>query len=354
MQIFGFSLLRNGIKYDYLFHESLTSLSGICEKIYLALGKSEDGTEDAIQQYPFLEIIPTVWKENLRKKGLVLSIETNKALSILRQEHENTPQSWGIYLQADEVINEEDYERIITDITYAENNGYDAVRFRYWHFWQSHNQVAINSHWYPQEIRAIKLKSNIVSCGDAMGFSNVQKVYDSDAYIYHYGHAREAKAYQKKSKDFHRWWHPDEKLETVYQQEKEKTGGRKLRTLAYYGTHPQIMQQRIKKMDDVYQQSQADFIHIVANKSWFASGFIERINVKSISWSRNIMNLNKFDKNQVIIFKPNWLEKIFYPSQVPQKPYRQKARKWTKETILTLQLSEKGIGIKKPQSKQCQ
>src|SRR5690349_15042464 len=100
MRLFGFTLLRNGVVYDYPFLESLGSLSGICERVYLALGKSDDGTEAAIAPLAGkLRITPTVWDENLRKSGLILSQQTNIALAALRQEAREVS-DWGFYLQA--------------------------------------------------------------------------------------------------------------------------------------------------------------------------------------------------------------------------------------------------------------
>ena len=56
-EIYGFTLLRNGIKYDYSYHEALLSLAEVTQKIYLALGKSDDGTEESLKNYDFLKFI---------------------------------------------------------------------------------------------------------------------------------------------------------------------------------------------------------------------------------------------------------------------------------------------------------
>jgi hypothetical protein len=176
IKLFGFTLLRNGVKYDYSFKESLLSLAPLVEKIYLALDKGDDTTEEEIKKFPFIKIIPSTWDMNL-KKGLVLSVETNKALEALRADHGQEDEAWGIYLQADEALHEDDYEILKRDIEKAQSEGCDAISFRYLHFWQTHHHVAISRKWYPHEIRAIKLKTPIESWGDAQGFRNYKKIF---------------------------------------------------------------------------------------------------------------------------------------------------------------------------------
>ena len=116
IKIFGLAFIRNGQKYDYPFQESLTSLAHLCEKTYLALGNSEDETEKLVRDLRLpLSIIPTVWDDSKRQGGLILSEQTNVALMQLRQEH-CRDHVWGLYLQGDEVIWEEDYPRFLEDI----------------------------------------------------------------------------------------------------------------------------------------------------------------------------------------------------------------------------------------------
>ena len=55
VNIYGFTLLRNGVKYDYSFRECLKSLEPICKSVYLALGESEDDTKGAVADLNFLK-----------------------------------------------------------------------------------------------------------------------------------------------------------------------------------------------------------------------------------------------------------------------------------------------------------
>ena len=172
----GFSLLRNGLKYDYPFRESLGGLRSLCESVVLALGKSEDETETAVRDLD-LEIVPTVWDEQKRAGGVILSEQTNLALSALRTRIGE--QAWGFYLQADEAISERDFELIRSDLQRAEAEGYDCISFRYLHFWHSYERIAVGRRWYPQEIRCVRLGSGIESYGDAQSFRGWKKRYES-------------------------------------------------------------------------------------------------------------------------------------------------------------------------------
>ncbi len=144
MNLYGFTLLRNGVKYDYPFRESLRSLVELCGEVYVALGQSEDGTEASLDGINHLKLIHTVWDEGLRRSGLVLSAQTNIALDALRRAH---PKGWAVYLQADEVLHEAEFAKLRADIYAAEEQGCDAVSFRYLHFWQSYDRLAISPRW---------------------------------------------------------------------------------------------------------------------------------------------------------------------------------------------------------------
>ncbi len=98
MKVSGFTFVRNGVKYDYPFIESISSLLPVCDEVVVAVGQSEDDTLKRIQSLhsPKIRILETVWDESIRKGGTILSQQTNLALDQIDGD-------WGIYLQADEV-----------------------------------------------------------------------------------------------------------------------------------------------------------------------------------------------------------------------------------------------------------
>lgn len=341
MRIFGFSLLRNGVKYDYSFTESLQSLRPLVERIHLALGKSDDGTEERIADCDFVKVLPTVWDENLRQGGLILSQQTNLALEALRNDVPDE-RAWGIYLQADEVIHEQDIERIRHDIGKAEDEGCDAVRFRYLHFWQSHHRIAINKKWYPQEIRAVRLRSKCESWGDAQSFRHFQKVYESDAFIYHYGHVREETSYHEKKKGFLRMYVGDQELNR-YTRKMEKKDAR-TETLDFWGSHPRVMRGRIERLGQKFAAEPRYRIGILGDPENYRKTFIDKIRAETVIWARHPRELSGLDRRDVVRTRGSWLERALR-KEIPAKMRSPLARAWPSETVLMFQLSRQGVGV---------
>jgi hypothetical protein len=343
IKLFGFSILRNGVKYDYSFKESLLSLSGLVESTYLALDPGEDSTKEELSALPSLKIIPSTWDMSL-KKGLVLSVETNKALDGVRANHGEDDEAWGIYLQADEVLHEEDYQLLKRDILRAQSEGYDAISFRYLHFWQTHHHLVISKKWYPQEIRAIKIKSKIESWGDAQGFRNFSKIFNSEARIFHYGHVREQNSYNEKMRDMGKFYHSAEMLE-----EKLSSGlkdSKKNRCVFYFGTHPLVMKDRIIRMGDIWQLEERDEIYIVGNRENYSPQVIESIAAKKVNWCKNTGEVPRPKRSEMVLTNPSLLDYFFRLTSVPKKMKSKSARPWSSDFRFILQVSEKRIGFR--------
>ncbi|MGZ3693673.1 MAG: hypothetical protein ACXWQO_05705 [Bdellovibrionota bacterium] len=341
--IYGFTLLRNGLKYDYPFRESIASLCGLAEKTVVALGNSEDGTEAELKAFSNLEIVPTVWDEAQRKGGTILSEQTNIALKTARK---NFAKGWAFYLQSDECISEQDYEKIKHDLDQAEKQGCDCVSFRYLHFWQSYEKFCIGKRWYPQEIRAIRLDSSIESYGDAQSFRGWKKRFESDAVIYHYGHVREAKAYDQKKKDFHRWWHPDSEISDVIARG-EKSDPLEP-TLAYYGPHPAVMKERIKNHGGLTPLPRRD-IFVYGRERDYSPEFLARVEA-NLRWTQTAKAIvERKDENTILLrdlpFWPRLFSWGYFKSQVPKKMGSPQARRWKPEFRALLKFSERGVRV---------
>jgi hypothetical protein len=341
--IYGFSLLRNGVKYDYSFKESLSSLAPIVKKIYLAFDSGTDTTELEIKKLPFVEIVPSVWDMSLQH-GLVLSVETNKALSALKVAEKKESNSWGIYLQGDEVLHEDDYEIILRDIELAYKNGCDAISFRYLHFWQTHHHIAISKKWYPNEIRAIKLDSNIESWGDAQGFRGYTKIFQTEARIFHYGHVREQASYQIKMVDMGELYHsPEVNREKLAKGLKES---KKHKCILYFGTHPLVMKERILRMNDIWEVPEKEVVYIVGNAKKYSNKLVSSIAAKHVSWCESQSEVPKNARKDMVLTNPNILDRILNKSNTPLKMKSKKAFNWSNDFLLIMQLSEKNIGFK--------
>ncbi|RYZ98359.1 MAG: hypothetical protein EOP11_20800, partial [Proteobacteria bacterium] len=93
----GFTFVRNGAKFDYPFRESLFSLLPLVDELVIVVGQGEDDTLAEVKAIaaaePKLKIFESTWDDSLRKDGLILSQQTNLAMSHCRGK-------WGVYLQA--------------------------------------------------------------------------------------------------------------------------------------------------------------------------------------------------------------------------------------------------------------
>ncbi len=343
-ELHGFTLLRNGLKYDYPFRESLAGLRALCESVVVAVGKSEDGTEDALSAFD-IQPVPTVWDETKRQGGIILSEQTNIALTELRKRRVGSA-AWGFYLQADEAISERDFERIRSDVAQAEREGCDCISFRYLHFWQSYEQICIGKRWYPQEIRAVRLDSAAESYGDAQSFRGWKKRWESEATIYHYGHVREASAYDQKKKDFHRWWHDDKSLAGVIARGERQD--QQEPTLRYLGPHPSFMKERIEAHGGLSRSSRSQ-VKVLGEPKNYAPEFLGRVKAK-LEWVRAENAILKEKAEDIVLLRP--VSTLTYAlslgrlrSAVPESMGSPQARPWTPEFQALLRFSERGVRV---------
>ena len=51
VKLYGFGVLKNGVKFDFPYRESVLSMEPITEQIYFALGDSEDTTNDEFKKF---------------------------------------------------------------------------------------------------------------------------------------------------------------------------------------------------------------------------------------------------------------------------------------------------------------
>jgi len=344
-KIYGFTLLRNGIKYDYSFKECLLALSELVEKIYIAVGESDDGTREALEEFDFLEIIDTKWDpEMMGDGGQILSHQTNIALEHLRKEHGSDPDAWGMYLQCDELIHERDLEQIKEDIEAAHKGNHDSVRFRYLHFWKDHYHIAISKRWYPQEVRCIKLDQEIWSFGDAQGFSGIKNLYESDCHIYHYGHVRDAEKLAEKQELLTRMIRPAEKFKKYFSREKKAFS--KTKYIPLLERHPILMKERIEKMGESYELRESDLVYIVGDRSLLDESLLERVNTKKLIFVNNPEEVPfEYRDKKMVILSPTLFQNFLYPSKTPKSFESPIAREWSESIRLKFQLSEKGISL---------
>jgi hypothetical protein len=251
MKISGFTIVRNAIKYDYPIVEAITSILPICDEVIVAVGKSEDddtlGLIRSINSSK-IKIIETVWDDKLREGGKVLADETNKAFAAVA-----TDSDWCFYIQGDEVIHEKYLPAIKTAMQqYKDDKQVEGLLFDYTHFYGSYDYVGDARRWYRREIRVVRNDKTISSYKDAQGFrknNEKLKVKKIDALVYHYGWVKPPEAQQAKQKTFHKLWHDDDWMKKNISQANEFDYSQIDSLASFTGTHPQVMQDRINKMN---------------------------------------------------------------------------------------------------------
>lgn len=244
MKICGFTIIRNGIIFDYPFVESIKSLLPIVDKLIINCGLGDDETLEVIRSLksPKIEIFERRWDMSMREGGKLLSFETNKAL-------ERCDGDWGFYLQGDEVLHEDEYNLIIREMERGLNRDVDGISFRYIHFEATYDYY--NPFRYRREIRVIRLGRDIISWGDAATFRHKDgsklRVLKSNAHIYHYGWVKSPEKMLQKRREFEKLYHDDSYIEKKYR-EKVKYEFPNLPVLKKFkGTHPSVMKDRIER-----------------------------------------------------------------------------------------------------------
>ena len=246
MKVSGFTFVRNGIKFDYPFRESILSLLPLVDEMIVNVPESDDDTLKAVKDIgdPKVKIFETKWGGDIPTGGKILSHHTNLAL-------QKCTGDWCFYIQADEIISELDYDKIRRSMDdNLSDKRVDGLLFDYIHFYGSYACVAAARNWYRREVRIIRNRKGIVSFADAQGFrykdeSKVSVAY-TGAKVYHYGWVRPIDSMRTKTIAMDRLWHGDKKDEQNKNMEYKSTqyGLKKFR-----GTHPIVMKDRIKKQD---------------------------------------------------------------------------------------------------------
>ena len=147
MKISGFTFLRNGQVLGYPFVESIRSILPLVDEFVIALGPCEDKTESMVRaiEDPKIRLIPTLWNEQMRYRGYVYAQQKMAAQF-------NTTGDWAFYLEADEVVHEEDLPRIRQAMEkYLNDPGVEALFFDYLHFYGNKNSYLDSPGWYRRE-----------------------------------------------------------------------------------------------------------------------------------------------------------------------------------------------------------
>jgi len=203
----GFTLVRNAIKLDFPIVPAIRSILEVCDEVVVNVGASEDDTRDLVAAIgdPRVRILDRVW--DFSKQNLMISQETEQAMQACRG-------TWGIYIQADEVLHE-DGARALREKTaeWDADARVEGLLVRYLHFYGGFDLVATNRRWYRREVRCIRLGKDIRPYQGAQGFrvgpeQRRIRARPTEAVMFHYGWARPPQAIKEKheiSKTIYPW-----------------------------------------------------------------------------------------------------------------------------------------------------
>lgn len=254
MKVSGFSLCRNAVTYDYPIVEAITSALPLVDEFVVNVGQSDDGTRALIASIGSdkIRIVDSYWDDAMKKDGLLFSKETNVALARCTGD-------WALYLQADEVLHEQDYDRILRSLrAHQHDPAVLGLTFQYLHFYADYGTV--NPWFYHRAVRVIRNDGQVESCGDAVGFwlkadrgylqnEHRDRLRPSGGTIYHYGWVKTPRVLLDKFRY------------QIARHEGDAPGPEQVRLLAleeygfedydimknYAGTHPAVMRERVRQ-----------------------------------------------------------------------------------------------------------
>jgi hypothetical protein len=265
LKVSGFTFVRNAIRLGYPFEESVRSLLPLVDELVVNVGRSDDGTLDLVHGIgdPRIVVVESVWDETSLERGRVLAEQTDIALDRCTGDA-------LVYLQADEVLHEEDHPRIRESLARMHGDPrIEGLAFDWVHFYGSFHTVGLSRLWYRREVRAFRAGLGVRSWKDAQGFrvwtpppgytgppprslktgdpARKLRVAPSGARVYHYGWVRPPAQQAVKLAEFERLYRGDaarsERLAAGFAYDEGE------KVTRFEGTHPAVMAPRVAALD---------------------------------------------------------------------------------------------------------
>lgn len=191
--------LRNGIEYDFCFEECIASLLPVCEEIVVAESQSTDGTrarlEEMAKAEPKIKIYDYPYTNPVGDPCWVMNW-TNFA-------REKLTTDYNIQMDADEVLHESAYDRIMSKIQGREV----SLLCRRWNFWKDHRHlIPLGECCAAEVLRVCPTKYWLAAdFPDSRGRESMDiQIGALDVCIYHYGFIRKRKAFFEKEEALQR------------------------------------------------------------------------------------------------------------------------------------------------------
>jgi hypothetical protein len=189
----GFSIVRNASIYDYPVEVALESVLPLVDELHVNVGKSDDDTLDRVRNIgdPRIRIHETDWGDPTGRDTRDLGEETNRIMAECRHD-------WSLYIQADEVLHEDDLPSIREALGRAARNPEaEGLAFDYLHFYGSPEWRLTGRAGFRAEVRVVRRSSGAQAFGGAQGFridGRLPRVIHSGGRIFHYGYVKSQEA----------------------------------------------------------------------------------------------------------------------------------------------------------------
>ncbi len=266
MKVSGFSYMRNSFKYGYPVIESIKSILPICDEFIAVVGKSDDGTREAIAAIGSekIRIIDTEWDDQLTKGGKVFAQQANIGLKAVTGD-------WAFHIQSDEVFHEDDLAEIQQAMkAHLSDPKVEGFLFNFLHFIGDYKHIGTTRKWHRREIRIIRNDPSFYSYKDSQGFRSYPSLEDYEqgingrklnvkllnARIFHYSYCRNPDLLLGKVKRFSSYYQPEEVTSAQFGDQKTFDFASVADILApFTDSHPATMSETVKGQDWTFKHN---------------------------------------------------------------------------------------------------
>ncbi|MBD3162933.1 MAG: hypothetical protein GF346_10985 [Candidatus Eisenbacteria bacterium] len=242
MRISGFSFVRDAVRLHYPIREAILSALPLVDEFVVAIGPSDDGTIERIRSIADsrVRILETEWDPAHFVHGRINAVQTDLAMDACSGD-------WGVYLQADEVMHEDDLPRLRSAMErWDRDEETEGFLFDYLHFWGDFDHVQWTRNWYRHEVRAVRLGRGIRSWKSAQGFrrdGRKLRVRGTGCRIFHYGWVRPPEVMKRKQIALDRLHHDEGWVRRRHPDGEGRPFdyGPFTHLRRFHGTHPEVM-----------------------------------------------------------------------------------------------------------------
>lgn len=250
MRISGFTFIRNGVRLGYPFVESIRSALPLVDEFVVAVGASDDGTHEALD-----ELVRTHGEGKVRLIEMQWNTQAPAAFVYAAQSMAalyNCTGDWALYLQGDEVLHEDDAEHIRGALEDAHRSPrVEGLVFDYLHFYGNPRTIVKSPAWYRREVRIVKNRAiKVVMPSDAQYFVAINgrrrlrylRCRSANARVFHYGWARPSPEHAAKVQTTNQMYHT-----TLVSKARDAVDPATIHP--FTGTHPAVMAQWVAAAD---------------------------------------------------------------------------------------------------------